>query len=88
MEVFNPNPTVFITSKLHKAAQFAKPHSLWLEEQDSYLEQEYEDDENEVEAIDQDEIFGRLARQRCFDSPYMVIVQTSSGQYQTQNIGA
>ncbi|KAF7791292.1 hypothetical protein EIP86_002306 [Pleurotus ostreatoroseus] len=57
MEVFNPNPTVFITSKAHKAAQFAKPHSLWLEEHDSDLEQEYEDDENEVEAIDQDEIF-------------------------------
>ncbi len=58
MEVFNPNPTIFATSKANKAAHFAKPHSLWLEEEDSDLEQEYEDNSDEVEAIDQDEIFG------------------------------
>lgn len=57
MEVFNPNPTVFATAKAPRAAQFAKPHSLWLEDENTDSERE-EEDSNEVEAIDQDEIFG------------------------------
>ncbi|KIP02638.1 hypothetical protein PHLGIDRAFT_20430 [Phlebiopsis gigantea 11061_1 CR5-6] len=57
MEVFNPNPTVFAPTKSHRVAQFAKPHSLWLNDADSDQEGEYEDESNEVEAIDQDEIF-------------------------------
>ena len=61
MEVFNPNPTIFAPTKSHRAAQFAKPHSLWLNDADSDQDREYEDDSNDVEAIDQDEIFGELA---------------------------
>ncbi|KAJ3528353.1 hypothetical protein NM688_g8010 [Phlebia brevispora] len=57
MESFNPNPTIFITNKPSRATQFARPHSLWLEEQDSDLEEDYEDESNAIEAIDQDEIF-------------------------------
>ncbi|EKM55959.1 uncharacterized protein PHACADRAFT_256936 [Phanerochaete carnosa HHB-10118-sp] len=57
MEIFNPNPTVFATAKAPRAAQFAKPHSLWLEDDTTDSEREQEDESNEVEAIDQDEIF-------------------------------
>ena len=56
MEVFNPNPTIFVPTK-SRHAQFAKPHSLWLNDPD--LEQDTdEDSSDEVEDIDQDEIFG------------------------------
>ena len=61
MEVFNPNPTVFLPTKSGKASQFAKPHSIWLDDDDSDLEHEQQDDSDEVEAIDQDEIFGVLS---------------------------
>lgn len=57
-EIFNPNPTVFAPTKSHRAAQFAKPHSLWLNDEDTDSEREDADESNEVEAIDQDEIFG------------------------------
>lgn len=56
MEVFNPNPTVFLTAKTRQS-QFAKPHSLWLDDPDSDRDTP-EDDSNDVEQIDQDEIFG------------------------------
>ena len=58
MESFNPNPTVFAPTKSHRAAQFAKAHSLWLDDSDSDREREEEDESNDVEEIDQDEIFG------------------------------
>lgn len=58
MEVFNPNPTIFAPTKSHRAAQFAKPHSLWLDDETSDHEREEDDESNEAEAIDQDEIFG------------------------------
>lgn len=60
MEVFNPNPTIFAPTKSHRAAQFAKPHSLWLNDEDLDPEREIEDESLEVEAIDQDEIFGEF----------------------------
>lgn len=56
MEVFNPNPTIFAPTK-SRHSQFAKPHSLWLEDSDSDHDAE-EDESDEVEQIDQDEIFG------------------------------
>ncbi|KAI0086211.1 hypothetical protein BDY19DRAFT_895160 [Irpex rosettiformis] len=55
MEVFNPNPTIFVPTK-SRHAQFAKPHSLWLNDPDSEQDTD-EDDSDEVEQIDQDEIF-------------------------------
>ncbi|KAI0691012.1 FAM96B protein [Cytidiella melzeri] len=55
MEVFNPNPTIFVpTTSRH--SQFAKPHSLWLDDPDNAHDPE-EDASDEVEQIDQDEIF-------------------------------
>ncbi len=57
MESFNPNPTIFVTSK-HRATHFAKPHSLWLDEEGSDNDLETEDESNDIEEIDQDEIFG------------------------------
>ncbi|PSR81924.1 hypothetical protein PHLCEN_2v6219 [Hermanssonia centrifuga] len=56
MESFNPNPTIFVTSK-HRATHFAKPHSLWLDEEGSDNDLETEDESNDIEEIDQDEIF-------------------------------
>ena len=58
MEVFNPNPTVFVTTRSSKASHFSKPHSLWLDDADSDREHDEDDESNEIEAIDQDEIFG------------------------------
>ena len=59
MEVFNPNPTIFVPTK-SRHAQFAKPHSLWLDDPDTPHDTE-EDDSDEAEPIDQDEIFGTTA---------------------------
>lgn len=56
MEVFNPNPTIFVPTK-SRHTQFAKPHSLWLDNPGSIYDGE-EEDSDEVEQIDQDEIFG------------------------------
>jgi hypothetical protein len=58
MEVFNPNPTIFVPTKSQRAVQFAKPQSLWLDDRTSDHELEEDDESNDVEAIDQDEIFG------------------------------
>lgn len=60
-EIFNPNPTVFVTNKpTRPALQFAKPNSLWLNDPEAEQESDDEDDtqSDEAEAIDQDEIFG------------------------------
>jgi hypothetical protein len=57
MEVFNPNPTIFVPTK-SRHTQFAKPHSIWLTDPDSIHIREEEEDSDEVEQIDQDEIFG------------------------------
>ena len=57
-EAFNPNPTIFVTSKAKKSAHsYAKPHSLWLDDGEEREDDEY-DQSDEPEAIDQDEIFG------------------------------
>ena len=88
MEVFNPNPTVFAPTKSHRVAQFAKPHSLWLNDADSDQEGEVEDESNEVETIDQDEIFGEFST--TLDSMVMLTygMQSSSGRSLTRNTGA
>ena len=65
MEVFNPNPTIFVPTRSSKASHFAKPHSLWLDDDDSDREREEDDESNEIEAIDQDEIFGAHTARRC-----------------------
>ena len=58
MEVFNPNPIVFIPTK-SRQNQFAKPHSLWLDDADNERTAlEGDDESNKPEEIDQDEIFG------------------------------
>ncbi|KAI0831710.1 FAM96B protein [Trametes gibbosa] len=56
-EVFNPNPTVFAPSKAKKSARtYAKPHSLWLDDEESTEDEEY-DQSDAPEGIDQEEIF-------------------------------
>lgn len=57
MEVFNPNPTIFVPTKQSRQSHFAKPHSLWLDDFDTE-QNEQEEESNEAEQIDQDEIFG------------------------------
>ena len=59
MEVFNPNPTIFVPTK-SRQSQFAKPHSLWLDDPDNDRDSE-DDESNEPEDIDRDEIFGTQA---------------------------
>lgn len=51
-EIYNANPTVFVTGKPSGHSSL-KPQSLWMGENDSTL-----DDDSEVEEIDSDEIFG------------------------------
>jgi hypothetical protein len=53
-EIFNPNPTVF--APLKSSARKPPPTTgLWLRE-----DHEPSDDSDEMELIDQDEIFGKL----------------------------
>ncbi|KAH9934962.1 uncharacterized protein B0H18DRAFT_1114781 [Fomitopsis serialis] len=55
-EVFNPNPTVFATTKSARSLPpGVRLNSLWLD--DGEHRDEELDDSNETEAIDQDEIF-------------------------------
>ena len=72
MEVFNPNPTIFVPTRTNKSSQFASPHSLWLDDENSYLEREQHDDSNEVEVIDQYEIFGESRRHICMQTTFDV----------------
>jgi len=51
-EIFNPNPVVFSTSKTSGRKLDATVHSLWMEDTS-----QSDDETDEVEAIDQDEIF-------------------------------
>ncbi|KAF8968408.1 hypothetical protein BDZ97DRAFT_1800445 [Flammula alnicola] len=51
-EIFNPNPVVFSTSKAAGRQADILTHSLWINDTSSS-----EDEADEVEAIDQDEIF-------------------------------
>ena len=91
MEVFNPNPTIFAPAKSHRVAQFAKPHSLWLNDEDSDAEKDIEDESTEAESIDQDEIFGEflLRPQAALGTSIRIDItlQISSGQYPTQSTG-
>ena len=52
-EIFNPNPTVFSTTKAQRRFELS-PHSLWVGDD---AQNEIEPD-NSVEPIDQEEIFG------------------------------
>ena len=57
-EIFNPNPTVFRTSTKPSARKHtADPNLLWLQEDNELLYDATLDD-NDVEPIDKDEIFG------------------------------
>lgn len=65
MEVFNPNPVIFAPEKVtSRRSKANKPESFWDDE-----EVDAEVDENTVEPIDQDEIFGdypfHVAALRC-----------------------
>jgi len=56
-EAFNPNPIIFATAKSSRLVPgYAKTSSLWLDQVDDQIEEE--DESNEIEDIDQDEIFG------------------------------
>ena len=52
-EIFNPNPVVFSASKNSGRKADVSAHSLWIDDTN-----QFEDETDEVEAIDQDEIFG------------------------------
>ena len=52
-EIFNPNPVVFSASKNSGRKVDVSVHSLWIDDAN-----QIEDETDEVEAIDQDEIFG------------------------------
>lgn len=55
-EIFNPNPTVFSPTKPVDRKSDLYTYSLWIDE-----DTEPEDVTDEVEPIDQDEIFGKRA---------------------------
>lgn len=52
-EIFNPNPVVFSASKNSGRKADVSVHSLWIVDSN-----QIDDETDEVEAIDQDEIFG------------------------------
>ena len=52
-EIFNPNPVIFSASKNSGRKADVSVHSLWIDD-----ETQFEDETDEVEVIDQDEIFG------------------------------
>jgi hypothetical protein len=52
-EIFNPNPVVFSASKSSGRKADVSVHSLWIDDANKI-----EDETDEVEAIDQDEIYG------------------------------
>lgn len=52
-EIFNPNPVVFSASKNSGRKADVSVHSLWIDDTN-----QIEDETDEVEAIDQDEIYG------------------------------
>ena len=52
-EIFNPNPVIFSASKNSGRKADVSVHSLWIDD-----ENQFEDETDEVEVIDQDEIFG------------------------------
>ena len=52
-EIFNPNPVVFSASKNSGRKVDVSVHSLWIDDTN-----QLDDETDEVEAIDQDEIFG------------------------------
>lgn len=53
-EIFNANPTIYAPSKPHtRSSDLDKGQSLWIG--DAHHE---EDDSDEIEPIDQDEVFG------------------------------
>ena len=56
-EIFNPNPVVFSASKNSGRKADVSLHSLWMDDTS-----QFEDETDEVEAIDQDEIFGMLTK--------------------------
>ena len=56
-EIFNPNPTVFTTSRSKSTHAFCKGNSLWLDNHDDEP-LDFEDSQEVLEEIDQDEVFG------------------------------
>ena len=53
-EIFNPNPVIFSTAKAQGRQSDLLAHSLWIDDPLSS-----EDDADDLEPIDQDEIFGK-----------------------------
>ncbi|KAK7449610.1 Protein ae7 [Stygiomarasmius scandens] len=52
-EIFNPNPTIFRTEKV-SSSRLAQKKSLWIDDEE---DTDIDEENNEIEAIDQDEIF-------------------------------
>lgn len=57
-EIFNPNPTVFLTTKSRTTAAFSKGNSLWLDDDENSDSEEGGEESFDVEDIDREEIFG------------------------------
>ena len=55
-EIFNPNPVIFSASKSSGRKVNTSVHSLWMDDVN-----QSDDETDEVEAIDQDEIFGNTS---------------------------
>ena len=64
-EVFNPNPTIFVSTKTRTATAFSKKNSLWLAEEET---SDVDDSEllSDIEDIDQEEIFGNPNQCRLY----------------------
>ena len=87
-EIFNPNPTVFATTRSTRSLPpGARLESLWLD--DGENRDEELDDSNEYEAIDQDEIFG-TSRSLCLCHLHTgsshTLIKSSYGRSPTLNI--
>ena len=83
-EIFNPNPIVFSTSKTSGRKLDASAHSLWIDDANKP-----DDETDEVEAIDQDEIFGTACLDPIPAKLTLTVVsleQISFARYTTQNI--
>lgn len=56
-QIFNTNPTIYLSRKSARKSRFEAGQSLWVDDED-----EDRSNSTDVEPIDQDEIFGNTYR--------------------------
>jgi hypothetical protein len=81
-EVYNPNPTIF---KPTQSSKFAAADKLWIEDEEDEKPAIDEEDDS-VEPIDNNEIFGMFNTLRVATSSFNSIIKTSYGIYETRSI--